>query len=751
MEEGISLGELFRIIIKRYYIIIIAVILSIIGAIFYLDNVIYEYSTTITILIEPLKEEYLVGKLLTNSIFDTGNDISTETILLTNIANLSAALDKLDLTKYKDSENNSYKKDSLLRTIKSKVSLTSVKDTNIVEVSVQDQNPKFAADYANALAFSLREMLAEYGQDSKNTQIEFLKQQIPETEQKIDEANEKLYNYKAQTGIEFLSNNTKTVVNYISYLQMRIKPLEVEEVKNQSLIKEYQDYFGYNIPTSNNLKNDCLIQEYLKDYTEAYNEYILFDILSNESSIDRKIEGYRIESLDSDINQRINELNNERDKTKRSIINRLRQLISIDETNPLYSVDNYIQMILSSFICEIKINSLNSNIIYFEQEFNQLPLIEKKLTKLQSDVDSLEAIRKELNSLLEQISLTAAAQNNNVKLVSPAVVPTTPVSPNRLLVLAISILLSGALSVLLCLLIEFSDDTVHRIDDIKKAFGNKIPVLGWLPLISMKKKQKHHVRELLLDDNSYLSERFKILTSNIIYGKNNDKQIFTITSCGINEGKSFFACNFGICLAKLGYRVLIIDSDIKSPSIEKFFNMEKTEYGFVKILQENKDFDEIIKTPIDNLKNLKTLSPGKSKILPSIFYKKTDFNLRIQKLKNDYDYILFDEPPLEFALDLLSYIKYVDSVLICTRLGICTKSKIEILKEQLSPYINQIGGVIATACPYDNIKEYINKYETYYHNYISNSKIKSSIDESYTFIKTERKSKKIYKRALMNK
>lgn len=744
-EEGISLQELFNIIIKKFYIVILFVIISMIIAFFYLKYATYEYQTSITILIDPIKKSSTIGKILSSDFFDSNNDISTEIQLLTNISNLNKAANKLDLTQYKDSKGLDYSNPSAIGSLKSKVSINTFKDTNIVELSVKDQNPKFAADYANQIAQSFNEMLSEYGQDSKNSQIEFLKEQIPYTEKQLDLANDKLFDYKAKTGIDFLSNSTASLVNHISYLQMRRKPLELQIIKSKSMINEIQKTYDMSLPTIEYYKEDNRIKEILKSYELAFDELILFDVVSNNNFRNTTNLSEVNYNINLSVNDRVTTLNSQMSVSKKDLFNRILELtkakgflITNAQLNP------YFNSIIEQLCSEVDFKNITKNIKSFEDEFNKLPVIEKEITKLKSDVDSLEAIRKELNSLLEQITLTMAAENNNVKLITPASIPITPISPNRLLILAVSLLLGGAFGVLLCLILNMLDNNIYTFEDIKEvANPQKIPILGWIPLL----KNKDNIEigsPMFLEKvkNSSLEEQYKKIASNILYGKNKNNKIFTVTSCEINEGKSSLTCNIGTYLAKLGYKVLIIDGDLKQPSIERYFNLHPHKRGYITTLEENKDLKYSLVKPIKDLNNLHLASPGKKHIISSIFYSNTDFDNIIQNLRTHYDYVFLDTPPLEYAAELIGAISYVDSIIICTRVNICTKKNLSNLLEQLNNYTNKIGGIVATACTEKNIHPYSKYYtKSYYHYYYSHN---SDIE----FVKNQNIAKKIYKSEL---
>jgi capsular exopolysaccharide synthesis family protein len=755
-EEGISLQELFQCILDRLYIVIIVLLLFVAGAVLYLHFAVKEYQTTVTMIVEPISKMTSIGKVLSSGFFNSDADISTEIHLLTNITNLEASIQNLDLSQYRNDKGIPYTEPSALGSLSGKVTTSNFKDTNIVELSVTDENPQFAADYANALAKNFNDMLSTYGKDSKVSQIEFLQEQIPSTEQQLNDAQDKLFDYKADTGIDFLSNSTQSLVNHISYLSMRMKPLQLQVVKNNSLLQEFQGVSRNTLPSLDDFRNDLVIGENLKIYAMAFDELIQFDVVSNNDYRNTTSLSVVNGAINESVNDRITKLNSQMAESKKNLMKRMKLLVEnggihIEDRldSNYYDINNYCNTVIERICNEVDISSIGKTINTFEEEFNKLPLLEKELSKLQSDVDSLKAIRNELNSYLQEITLTAAAQNNNVKLVSPARIPHNPVSPNPLLILAVSILLGGAIGVLLCLFLQMKDDKLHSLEDIKKIGGEAIPLLGWIPLIEGKRKAdvSRHLNHQNGNRDSYISEQYKTITSNILYGKNSDKKVFTITSSNINEGKSNLTCNISLYLAHLGYKVLIVDGDLKNHSIGKFFNLPHDTAGYVEILQKGEPFEKAGHLPIHELGNLHVLIPGKTPVGSSVFYSHTKYKGIFDSLKNDYDYIFIDIPPLEYAAGLKGLLEQVDAILLCARLSICTKTNLENLICELDGQKHKIGGIIATACALEQIDSYKNKYSCYHYQYGWNEKAESPSDD-FAYVKSERKAVRIFREDL---
>ncbi|MDY0288742.1 MAG: AAA family ATPase [Sphaerochaeta sp.] len=758
-EEGISLQELFHSIFSRLHIVIIVLVLSVLGSFVYLHHAVKQYQTTVTMIVEPITKTSTIGKILSTDFFNSDTDISTEIHLITNITNLEGAAQTLDLSSYTNSKGIPYSEPSALGGLKGKTSINNFKGTNIVELSVTDENPTFAADFANAIAVNFNGLLSTYGKDSKIAQIEFLQEQIPATERQLDEASDRLFDYKAATGIDFLSNSTASLVNHITYLQMRMRPLQLQIIKSDSLLEGVQRAYSYSLPPIGVYEKDESVQGVLKIYAMAFDELLQFDVVSNNDFRNTTSLSVVNSNINESVNARIATLNRQMAESRKQLTKRVVEITS--KAGPIHSgasddyyhnIDSYCFTVIERICNEVDIVSITKTIEVFEQEFNRLPVLEKDLSKMKSDVDSLEAIRKELNSLLEQITLSAAAQNNNVKLVTPAKVPRSPVSPNSLLILAVSVLLGGAIGVLLCLFLQMRDDTLHSLDDIKKIAGTEIPLLGWTPLIDVTKNKdkKSNLNTLYKNQESYISERYKIITSNLLYGKNSGKKVFMITSSNINEGKSSLTCNLSLYLAHLGFKVLIIDGDLKTHSIEKVFNLKQDVPGYVEQIQKGKDLKDITIKPIQDLQNFEILIPGKTNLIPSVFYSRTSFTPMFDSLKSSYDYIFIDAPPLEYASSLMGLLEQIDGIILCVRLSICSKTNLSNLIEQLGEKTDKVAGIIATGCALSQINSFMKSYNYYHHSYVNSRKPRNGSTD-YHYVKSERKAIKIFKKDLREK
>jgi len=168
--EGLSIAELLHILKTRMRWIIVTFLFVMAAASGYLYYVTPQYESSVTLLVDSLQKGSDIESVLLGQ---STQKISTEVELTLSRTNIQQALELLDLSQYRDEEGNPYTFYDLQARVKSNTSVTTVKDTNIVRITVRDQNKVFAADFANALASSYNDLLGSIAKDSKTVQKEF--------------------------------------------------------------------------------------------------------------------------------------------------------------------------------------------------------------------------------------------------------------------------------------------------------------------------------------------------------------------------------------------------------------------------------------------------------------------------------------------------------------------------------------------------------------------------------------------------
>ncbi len=723
-EEGISISELWEIFKSRFTWFITTLVLVVVAAVIYLQYIIPQYSSTVTVLVEPITTSSSLDDLMLTNLSSSSSKISTEVELLKSRTNIDAALALLDLSKYKDSVGIPYSEFYKVSSKSDTISVSSVKDTKLVSISVTDENPQFAADFANALSVSYDNLLTKIAKNSKTTQREFLETQIPINEEELKVASDKLSDYKEESGIMQLTEKSSMLVNQISYYELRKEPLKLQKIEANSKIESiYNELKEKNIllPTSDELKKDPTFSALEKDYSVSESELIMYEAVNASSISDNTSKGF---------GSRTSELTSTLSSISKQMLDNINQKLSKYSNNDIYFsalLNEYGRAILTVEICNIGLSVLEQRSIQFNEELDQLPIIERKILELQRDVTVLQQIGVQLRTMLEEVKLVEAAVTGNVTLVDKAIVPNSPVSPNKLLILAVALLLGAALGFLLALVVDMADNTIKSTEQVRKILKNtQIPLLGWIPLIkdktinpSGKKNIGYKNLSVYEDPIAFESEKYMAIVSNIIYaGETGKNRSVAVTSCDVSEGKSTLVANMALCLANMGSRVLVVDGDFRMPSIEAKFGYSRAKKGLVNLIQENNvKFEEIVLQPIEEMPLLHILPPGRLPLVPIAILTNPKMDYLNSLIGPYYDYILIDAPPLEYASEVMTFAERFDSIVINIRANVTTKPALKTLLQSLNRAENQISGVVLNGCLPKDAETTANVSSKYGHGY----------------------------------
>lgn len=702
MEEGISIKELLHIFRVRFGWVLGCFIIVVALAFVYLYYTVPQYESQVTILVEPIKTSSSIESLMMGSATGT-TKIATEVELITSRKNIDHALSTLDLGQYVDSEGISYA-DPLTgmnyAKAKEKISVGTVKDTNIVRITVTDQNLVFAADFANALATSYDNLLTSIARNSQAAQREFIESQIPVNEELQRTASDALGKFRETTDIIQLSEKSGLLVQKIAYFQMRREPLRLQNQEAISLAQRYSqqlsDYGITGLVSYESLARAAETVRLLAELKTWKTEFTMYESVGLSStpagatvSTASPANQTRINTLTSAINQSTKEFQD-------YVTKRVMEGLSGRDAWADSLSREYAKAISQRFVSDVDLDVLQLMENLYSDELAQLPTLERQLLELQRDVDVYAALGLKLREMLEEVKLVEASVTGNVIMIDPAVMsnPDRPVSPNKLTILAVSVLLGGALGLLLALGLEMLDVSIRDDSQIKRIIGKDIPLLGWLPLLKIDSHEKYPSLVVWNDPQSFEAERYKLVASNMIYGKNRKRKIFSITSASMGEGKSSVVANIATSLAQFGSRILVIDGDLRLPSMERFFNLKHSEVGLVDHIVNDVPLEQCIIQPLSNVPNLHLLPPGKAPLIPPAIFASEEFDSTMEYLRNIYDYIIIDAPPLQFASELLAIAKRVDGLVVAVRAGITTKGALEDLMVSLRTVEVPIVGVV---------------------------------------------------------
>lgn len=211
------------------------------------------------------------------------------------------------------------------------------------------------------------------------------------------------------------------------------------------------------------------------------------------------------------------------------------------------------------------------------------------------------------------------------------------------------------------------------------------------------------------DPKSPISEVYRTIRTNIQFSKiDNDMKTILITSSKQDEGKTTVASNLAVSFATLEEKkVLIIDADLRNPSIHKMFNKTNS-FGLTDVLTNKKELKKYIQNT--ELENLQILTTGAIPHNPGEMLESKKIIELIDDLKQDYDYIFIDTSPIGIIMDAGVLANYADGTILVIGYNEVEKERVKLSKERLEKVkANVIGAVF---------NKYVEKRDSYgYYSY----------------------------------
>lgn len=297
-------------------------------------------------------------------------------------------------------------------------------------------------------------------------------------------------------------------------------------------------------------------------------------------------------------------------------------------------------------------------------------------------------------------------KGSSVVIVDEAAVENKPVKPNIPLNITVGVVVGLIMGFGLAFFIEYLDTSVKTIDDVERAL--QAPVLGVIP---------QNVGSLMLEGpDSPHAEAYRVLRTNLLFSrKGGDMRTITVVSGGAGEGKSTTIFNLATVFAQNGARVLLVDSDLRRPSLHKLLNVSNS-IGLTNFLLKQNTIEEVIQTtPVPSLHFLPS---GK---LPSSSLGILNSNQMrefIQKARERYDFVFFDSPPIMGVSDASVLASEVDMAL----LVIQYRKYPQVMTQRAKAMVEKVGGnLLGVVLNNINISQdsYYYYYSGYYYDYYS--------------------------------
>ncbi len=392
-----------------------------------------------------------------------------------------------------------------------------------------------------------------------------------------------------------------------------------------------------------------------------------------------------------------------------------------------------------------------------EQELAQTRLELSRIDSqiaLTTDPDELASLRDQRNTVVDQIN--QASQNialltntitglqqrvNSLEIVERARPNIGPMRPNVFMQSLFGAIVGAALAVGLILLLEYLDDTIGN-----PAEATQLLSMPTLASITRFGKPRDNYEQRLItyrDPGSPISEEYRTLRTNLLFSANGsaDKSVFIVTSPGPSEGKSVTSSNLAVTMAMAGWRVLLIDADLRRPRLHDAFGLENNVglSTLLSIAPEDLytgalDSHGLIRNLDDcmqetDIPGLRVMTSGHIPLNPTEVLGSASMQRWYQEFqaRDDIDIVLFDSPPALVVADSSVLASAIEApVVLVVQANGTRRGAALTAKEQFQQLNVKVAGLVLNSVNPRDRGGYGYGYNYYYYYYYSNSNIRSS-------------------------
>ena len=289
-----------------------------------------------------------------------------------------------------------------------------------------------------------------------------------------------------------------------------------------------------------------------------------------------------------------------------------------------------------------------------ELEFASMPDKNTRFTKNQRFYKLYEEFYLSMMKSKAEFEIAQAGSTPDFKILSSATLPAIPISPKKIMIMGIGIVAGVVLNFFFIGLLYLLNNKITSIQELEKV--TSLPVLGAIPTTNYLSSSPFHV---IANPKSVLSEAVRTLRTNLDFfltGQN--KKVIAISSTISGEGKSFLALNLGGVLALSRKKVALLDLDMRKAKHDLPFEVVDSSKGISTILIQKNTWKEcMVKT---SLENFDYLPSGPQPPNPSELLLNGEFSTLLEEMKEQYDYLVLDTPPIGLVTDGIMAMKRAD-------------------------------------------------------------------------------------------
>jgi capsular exopolysaccharide synthesis family protein len=730
-KYDINMRDYWRIIRKRRTVVILSIIIftafSYLFAVVRTPEPIYEGTSAVKV----EKATDLTTLLLGTVSWTSWDNVATQAVIITSFPVIEEAARQMGLIPESVSSAQVRSTHNYLQVVnglKSNIATEQEGNTNIINITATSSNGAEAALLANTVA----EVYRQNNVDERNKKVretrEFIEQQLEVVESRLQQAEHNLRNYEKDTKLVAIDAQTSAVINRLISIENEVTDLQQRrgEVKRQlGLLQQFragkqvvsEEAFFVENPSPQlakliaklrdlSLRREILLNDYTKEHPE-------------------------VDAVDAELANVLSEM----DKELRSMLTTMGG----------------------------RLQDLRKRLEAAREQAMAIPDSALTLARLHREVELNGELLTQLKSKYQEVIIQESGLIEEVKIIKPALEPTSPINmPSTLMNTFTGSVIGVVAGLVLALIAETMDTSLGTIEDVEEILG--VPVLGVIPSIQefsfsennetgVKTKSEPLVTHFA--PRSAVSEAYRSLRTNLQFIRADKKaKAYLITSSSLQEGKTYNVVNLSLSLAQAGEKVLLIDADLRRPATHTIFGLERqpgitdfiigtgeleprpdntlqldttltfnfghTDNGWqgvtntiIDLMLGELGIDDILKTP--GMDNLHIINAGQGLLNPVEILRSPRFKEFLHEVREHYDIIVIDTPPVLPVADAFEVAPEVDGVILVYEVGRIGRGILKRAKVQLENVNTNVLGVILNNVKPDVAPDFYSYRTDYYY------------------------------------
>ncbi|HEY8671027.1 MAG TPA: polysaccharide biosynthesis tyrosine autokinase, partial [Terriglobales bacterium] len=590
---------------------------------------------------------------------------------------------------------NSARSNAVLGGFKGNLRVVLEPNTRIIDVHFRSPNKELAARVVNTLANTYIEQNFKTRFESTMQASDWLSRQLVDLQMKVETSQEKLVQYQKQHQILGIDEKQNITTAKLDELNKELTAAESERMQKESV---------YRLAEAGDPESAASVASGAAQGRSSENTSALLEKLQ-EQKADLKIQIAQFSTQFGPSYPKLAQLNNQVQEIDAQLQNEMKKVAGRLRGDYLAALQRE--------------NMLRAALEEQKQEDNKLNESAIEYSLLKRDFETNRTLYEGLLQKLKEAGVTAGLRSNNIRPVDIARTPGSPAEPNIPRNLGFAFVLGLTSGIGLAFLLEGIDNTVRTPEQAQAISG--LPSLGMIPMgskptsdvnprgLSVTSSKEAVELVTLSRPQSQMAESYRALrTSLLLTSLGSPPKTILITSALPQEGKTTTSINVATVLAQKGTRVLLVDADLRRPSIHKTLGMGPR-VGLSNVLTGGTTLQQAT-VRSTQLANLFILPAGTPPPNPAELLASSQMWDLLAEVREQYDHIVIDTPPTLSVTDAVVLSTRMDAVVLVIRSGQTTKPALRRSRDILGQVNARIAGVLLNAVDLDS-PDYYYYYE----------------------------------------